>query len=130
MSEYQIKSPRTLFPELGEPSAMEVPVQFGTDLALRPQLQIQPLQPMNPIAPEKSLIPALFQIAARAEEIGSIRALRNALAASSTPLHEMMLNAEKVEGILKGFGKKKKSAARRTIARMDKRISAEDGQMA
>jgi hypothetical protein len=41
-----------------------------------------------------------------------------------------MLNAEKVEGILKGFGKKKKSAARRTIARMDKRISAEDGQMA
>ncbi len=85
---------------------------------------------MNTIAPEKSLIPALFQIAARADEIGSIRALRNALAASSTPLHEMMLNAEKVEGILKGFGKKKKSAARRTTPRTDKRISTVDEQTA
>ena len=71
---------------------------------------------MNPIAPEKTLIPALFQIAARADDIGSIRALRNALAGSSTPLHEMMLNAEKVEGILKSFGKKKKSTARRSAA--------------
>jgi len=119
MSEYQIKSPRTISPESGEPSAMEIPVQFAADLALHSQLQIQPLQPMNPTAPEKSLIPALFQIAARADEIGSIRALRNALAANRTPLHEMMLNAEKVEGILKGFGKKKKSTARRTPARMD-----------
>jgi hypothetical protein len=68
---------------------------------------------MNSIeASEKSLIPALFQIASRADEIQSIRALKQALASSRTPLAEMMLDAKRVEGILKAIGKKRKAMRR------------------
>jgi hypothetical protein len=61
---------------------------------------------------EKSLIPALFQIASRADDIQSVRALKHALASSRTPLAEMMLDAKRLEGILKALGKKKKAVRR------------------
>jgi hypothetical protein len=63
-------------------------------------------------ATEKSLIPALFQIAARADDIQSIRALKQALASSRTPLAEMMMDAKRLEGILKSLGKKRKAMRR------------------
>lgn len=55
------------------------------------------------------MIPALFQIASRADDIESVGALRRALAASRTPLAEMMLDAKRLEGILKSLGKRKKA---------------------
>lgn len=65
---------------------------------------------MNPTeASKKSLIPALFQIASRADDIESVGALRRALASSRTPLAEMMLDAKRLEGILKALGKRKKA---------------------
>jgi len=63
-------------------------------------------------ATQKSLIPALFQIASRADEIQSVRALKQALASSRTPLAEMMLDAKRLEGILKALGKRKKTLRR------------------
>jgi hypothetical protein len=59
-------------------------------------------------ASKKSLIPALFQIASRADDVESVGALRRALASSRTPLAEMMMDAKRLEGILKSLGKKKK----------------------
>ena len=86
---------------------------------------------MNPTEiSEKSLIPALFQIASRADDIGSVRALRRALASSRTPLAEMMLDAKRLEGILKGLGKRKKAARRAAANRPEKKLSFDGGAMA
>ena len=80
---------------------------------------------------QKSLIPKLFQIASLAEDAESVRALRQALAAQKTPLAETMLDARRLEGILKALGKKKKAGARRgPTVRFDKRLSLNGGTIA
>ena len=64
----------------------------------------------------KPLIPALFQIAARADELQSLQSLpavRNALAMERASRAEMMMNAEKLDAVLKAVTSKKKKSARR-----------------
>jgi hypothetical protein len=109
----------------------DIYAQFSNDLTPRLQVNSQPPYSMNPTeASEKSLIPALFQIASRADDIGSVRALRRALASSRTPLAEMMLDAKRLEGILKGLGKRKKAARRAANGRPEKKFSLNGGAMA
>ena len=84
---------------------------------------------MNPTSTQKSLIPALFQIASRADDAESVRALRETLAAKKTPLAETMLDAKRLEGILKALGKKKKMR-RVSTTRFDKRLSLNGGAIA
>jgi hypothetical protein len=113
------------------PARNDIPAQFSADLAPRMQVNPQPQYSMNPTeVSEKSLIPALFQIAARADDIESVRALRHALASSRTPLAEMMLDAKRVEGILKALGKRKKALRRVTSGRLEKKFSLNDGAIA
>lgn len=109
----------------------DIPAQSSADLS--PRLRDNPKSPysMNPTeVPEKSLIPALFQIAARADDIESVRALKRALASSRTPLAEMMLDAKRVEGILKSLGKKKKAVRRIASVRLEKKLSLNGGAIA
>lgn len=83
----------------------------------------------NPAIPsDKSLMPALFQIAARADDPESVVELRSALATGKMPLAEMMLNAEKLEAILKAIVRRKKPAARRASG--SQKMSAGDIRMA
>jgi hypothetical protein len=95
------------------------------------QLKSKTLNPSmkNPAIPsDKSLMPALFQIAARADDPESVVELRSALATGKMPLAEMMLNAEKLEAILKAIVRRKKPAARRASG--SQKISAGDVRMA
>jgi hypothetical protein len=94
------------------------------------QLKFKTLNPMkNPAIPsDKSLMPALFQIAARADDPESVVELRSALATGKMPLAEMMLNAEKLEAMLKAIVRRKKPAARRASSRQ--KMSAGDIRMA
>lgn len=65
---------------------------------------------------EKSLIPALFQIAARADELQSLQSLpavRNALAMDRASRAEIMMNAEKLDAVLKAAASRKKKSVRR-----------------
>ena len=77
---------------------------------------------------DKSIMPALFQIAARAGDPESVPALKAALEMGKVPLTEIMLNAEKLEAVLKGIAKRKKPAARRASG--NQRISLEGSQAA
>jgi hypothetical protein len=70
-----------------------------------------------PDAPvEKPLIPALFQIAARADELQSLQSLpavQNALDRDRAARTEIMLDAEKLDAVLRKTVAKKKKTARR-----------------
>jgi hypothetical protein len=130
MNEHQIKGNHTIV-GWGEsrPTATVIPSRFVEDLSLRLEVKSQPPYPMNlNETPEKSLIPALFQIASRAEDAESIRALKQSLASGRKPLAEMMLNTKRLEGILKALGKKKKSGTRG--ARPERRLSLDGGAIA
>jgi hypothetical protein len=65
---------------------------------------------MNNPALEKPLIPALFQIAARADD------LKSPLARGREALAEAMLDARRLEAILKAVGRKKKAAANESVS--------------
>lgn len=87
----------------------------------------------NPDVPsDKPLIPALFQIAARADELQSLSAVRNALALGRASRAEIMLNAEKLDAVLRSVAaKKKKTVARRlSSGRFEGGISAGEGSAA
>jgi hypothetical protein len=118
--------------DLGRP-APAIPVLFLSDSPRCFQIKIQPQKFMTPpdAHSEKPLIPALFQIAARAEELQSLESLpavRNALALDRASRAEIMLDAEKLDAVLKAVAaKKKKSAPRRpSSGRFDKGISTGD----
>jgi hypothetical protein len=115
------------FHDLGG-SAPTIPIVFLPDSPSRLQVKIQPQMSMTPpdAHSEKPLIPALFQIAARADELQSLEslpALKNALAMDRAFRSEIMLDAEKLDAVLKAAAaKKKKSAPRRvSAAHLDKR---------
>jgi hypothetical protein len=62
----------------------------------------------NPFAlSDRPLMPSLFQIAARAEDV-PVKSSRQ----SHAPLGEAMLNPRKLEAVLNAIGKKKKPAVR------------------
>lgn len=63
-------------------------------------------------ASEKPLIPALFQIAACADNIRSISALKNALSMNRIPIADMMLDPDKIEAMLKSISRRKKISSR------------------
>jgi hypothetical protein len=89
---------------------MIIPIEFGADLPLSVPIEIQPFKSMkNPLsAQEKPFIPALFNIAHRQGE----RAFAHAPGAGQTSLGEMMLDAKKLEAILKAVDRRKKTATR------------------
>lgn len=69
-----------------------------------------PLQTIT--TPQKPLVPALFQIASRAEEVESVPALKHAVVHGHGPMSEMMLDPGKLEAVLKAIAKRKKPATR------------------
>lgn len=76
--------------------------------------------------PEKPLLPALFQTDPRAGEL-----TRKPPAEAQTFLGEMMLDAKRLEAVLKTIVRRKKTATRRVSAdRFDKSISINDGTTA
>jgi hypothetical protein len=98
--------------------AMDIPIQFVMDLPQFISIKIQPPPSMNRslqtvTTPQKPLIPSLFQIAARADEVQAVPALKSALAHGHGPMAEMMLDPEKLEAVLKSVVRRKKPAVRR-----------------
>jgi hypothetical protein len=98
---------------------MTVPVEFGNELPFDLRIKAQPNTPMNAtnIIPEKPLIPGLFQIAAYADDAGSVSALKNAVASNRLPLNQVTLETERLEAILKNLVENKKAWARRAPGR-------------
>ena len=99
-----------------KPGVMNIPIQFVPDLPLSFQIRIQPQSPMSPVlryTMEKPLMPALFQIAACADDVKSLSELRNALILGSVPPAEMLSDPQKLEDVLKTIAKKKRPAPRR-----------------
>lgn len=97
----------------------EILVEFWIDLPLSFPIKIQSHTTMNPmpIISENPLIPALFQIAAHADELKSISIRQNSFALNRIPIAEnMMLNPEKLAEILNGIAQKKKTSGRRYAA--------------
>lgn len=89
-----------------------IPIEFGTDVPLYFPIKIQPQNFINipshaPVS-ERSLIPALFQIAACAHDIKSVSALKSALRLGRTPLAEMVLDPRRLEAILQAAAPEKK----------------------
>jgi hypothetical protein len=106
-----------------------IPVEFGADLPLCFHIKIQPPNLMkNPmLIPEKAIVPTPFQIAARLEE----PAPEKTPGSGRRHLGEMMLNAKRLEAVLKAIVRRKKTGPRRVAgSRLEKRISINEGQMA
>jgi hypothetical protein len=98
---------------------MGIPIHFTAGLPLGFPVKIltqnSMKQPLRYIT-EKPLIPALFQIAACADDVKSLSDLKNAHALRSTPLAEMLSDPRKLEGILKAIARRKRPAPRRVSA--------------
>jgi hypothetical protein len=87
-----------------------IPVEFTSDFSHSITTTIEPPDFMNNPALEKPLLPALFQIAARADD------LTRPLAKGREALAEAMLDAKRLEAILKAIGTKKKAASRESLS--------------
>jgi hypothetical protein len=126
MSQHNIKN-EAYTQELGN-SAMGIPIEFAMDLPLCLPIKIQPFHSMSQsnIPSQKNLIPALFQIAARAEDVQWAPSLRSTVAAGHTSLAEAMLDPQRLEGILNAVSRRKKPASRRAS---DKKNSADNGEL-
>jgi hypothetical protein len=112
MNEHQIKSDGTEASRLTA-GGRGIPIEFAAEAPLCVPVKIQSLYSMDkPGISEKSIIPALFQIAARADDAKLSSALRNVLALKESSLSEKMLDREKLEGILKAIAKRKKATRR------------------
>jgi hypothetical protein len=95
-------------------SGQGISIEFGAELPMCVPVKIQSQYSMNNPSriSEKSIIPALFQIAARADDAKLASALRNVLTLKESPSSEKMLDQEKLEGILKAIAKRKKARGR------------------
>jgi hypothetical protein len=114
-------------------AARGIPVQFFTELAIHLPIKIQPHYPMSDptVPPAQTIVPTLFQIAARADDPESLVAFKKTLASGHAPHAERMLDREKLEAILDAAARKKKPAPRRTTGvRFEKRLSVSDGLIA
>jgi hypothetical protein len=96
------------------PARLGIPIEFAPELSRNVPIKIRPQYSMDHPSgiSEKSIIPALFQIAARADDVKPATALRNVLALKESPLSEKLLNHEKLEEILKAIAKRKKATRR------------------
>jgi hypothetical protein len=92
----------------------DIPVEFVVDIPLRLQIKIKPQESGNSLTAiaERPLIPALFQIAACANDSKSLSALKDALALDQTPLAEMMLDPANLQAILKAVAPNEKLPVR------------------
>jgi hypothetical protein len=113
MNEHQIKNGRieaSRFTYTGR----GLPIEFTAEAPLCVPIKIQSFYSMNEPSriSEKSILPALFQIAARFDGAKMPPAVRNALTLSCDSLPEKMLDREKLEGILKAIAKRKKATKR------------------
>lgn len=117
MSEQQVKNGGIKFHEAGalSPAAACVPIQFNVDAPLSYPIKIQSQNSMTYLTSEKPLIPALFQIAAFADDPHAMPSLRGMLTTGRMPLADTMMDADKLEEVLKAIARKKKSAARRIL---------------
>lgn len=130
MSQHRIKNdgPKSLKPGRFIRSLVtEIPIDFTIDLPLCFPIKIQPEDFMNHaiISAQRPLIPALFQIAGRADDLKALPSFKSALALGHTPLSEMMLDPEKLEEILRTVAQKKKGARRVS----EKRLSVSDADL-
>jgi hypothetical protein len=94
-------------------AALGISVRYTANSSL--PIKIEPEQPMNnpfQIALSKRpLVPSLFQVAARADDVQSEPALKGSPSGHMS-LAERMLNPQKLEAVLNAIGKKKKPAGR------------------
>jgi hypothetical protein len=100
-------------------NAIKIPIEFSGDLPPEHPIKIQSNPPMahSSVASEKPLVTALFQFAAHAEDLYSMPAFGHAPTTGGNVIAERMLDAEKLEAILKALAGKKKPMARRIFAR-------------
>jgi hypothetical protein len=105
-------------------AGIPIAIHFAHELPLYFPIKAQPLPPMN--KPEKPLVPALFQIAARIHEPESAPALKNLMRRGE--LSDAMLDAQKLEAVLKAIVRKKKNGARHVSS--GERLSLDDRQIA
>lgn len=105
-------------------AVMNIHVEFGDELPISFPIKIQPYKSMkNPLsAPEKPVVPTLFDISPRPGEL----ALKRAPGVSQMTIGEMMLNAKKVEAILKAIVQRKKTPRRVSTSRIEKQIAFSD----
>jgi hypothetical protein len=118
MSRQQIKSELVKFRKRGGfySTTRRIPIQFAVDPPVHYQVKVRPYYFMTPLAfaSKKPLIPALFQMAALADDPKALPALKSALGTGQLPLHEAMLDAEKLDAVLKAIARKRKPATRRS----------------
>ena len=96
-------------------TAKRIPIQFAVDPPVHYPIKVRPYYLMTTLAfaSKKPLIPALFQMAALADDPKALPALKSALGTGRLPLHEAMLDAEKLDAVLKAIARKRKPAPRR-----------------
>ena len=105
-----------------------IPIDFAADSPLFLPIKILPHQYMkNPLlTSEKPFIPALFGTVASLDDSGT----ETATARNRTPLGETMLDARRLEEVLKAALRKKAAGRKASVNRFEKRISINDGQTA
>jgi hypothetical protein len=113
MNEHQIKNNGTTASRFTS-TGRGIPVQFIAEPSRCVPIKIQ-----SPYAAgkssgisEKSIMPALFQLAARVDDSRLAPAFRNVLTLNREIHPEKMLDREKLEGILKAIAKRKKTVRR------------------
>lgn len=100
------------------PMTTRIPVQFVVDLPLHYEVKVRPKYFITAlsVASKKPLIPALFQMAAFAGDPKVMPALKSVLEIGRSPLDDAMLDAEKLDAVIRAIARKKKPAGRRATA--------------
>jgi hypothetical protein len=113
MHEHQIKNGGTKASRLTS-TGRGIPIEFTGEAPQSVPIKIRSVYSMNEPSriSEESLLPALFQIAARFDGAKMPPGVRNILTLNHDTLPEQMLNQEKLEGILKAIARRKKTAKR------------------
>jgi len=112
MNEHQIKNNGTKAVRLTS-TRRGIPIEFTAGPVLSVPIKIQSQYSMNvPSRISETILPALFQIAARFDGAKPSPEFRKVLALSPESLPERMLDHEKLEGILKAIAKRKKTTRR------------------
>jgi hypothetical protein len=90
---------------------ISAPYAAGSSQTIKIELEQTMNNPFQITLSKRPLMPSLFQVAARADEVPTERASKKSPSGHAR-LSELMLNPRKLEAVLNAIGKKKKSAAR------------------
>jgi hypothetical protein len=84
---------------------LSIPIQFGPDLPLKFPVKIRSNNSISDsvVPPQKPLVPPLFQIVPHAVKLG----FKDTLQFGHAPHTEKMLDAERLEAVLRAFVQKK-----------------------